>query len=56
MKNIEFQNVDYKDAPDYTDAFISYAEVNGIPLTETELYYLNEDVQEVHDLLIQYLN
>jgi hypothetical protein len=43
ISNIEFEDVDYKDYPDFCDAFISSADMDGIPMTEEELEKLNED-------------
>lgn len=36
--NVEIEGVDIKDHPDYSDAFIAYAErEDGTPLTDQEL-------------------
>ena len=37
VTNIEVDGIDFKDYPDFTDAFISYAEYNGKEMTEGEL-------------------
>ena len=40
--NIEFEGVDNRDYPDFSDAFIVYAEYeDGTPLTEEECEALN---------------
>jgi len=39
---IQFEGIDYKDCPDFCDVFISYAEHDGIPMTENELDWLND--------------
>jgi len=53
MKNIEIDNINMNDYPDFVDAYIIYAEDNnGTPLTDTELDQLNESgfVNEyIHD-------
>ena len=43
MKNIEIDNINMNDYPDFVDAYIIYAEDdNGIPLTDAELDQLND--------------
>lgn len=55
--NIEFDGVDHRDAPDYSDAYIYSADWcdTGEPLTEDELDQLNDDLDFVHDALYDYL-
>lgn len=53
---IEIEDIDYKDAPDFCDAYISYAECDGVPLTEMELDELNEDADFVHEQVMEYLH
>jgi hypothetical protein len=55
--NIEFDGVDHRDSPDYSDAFIFAAEWcdTGEALTEEELDELNDDFDFVHDALYDYL-
>jgi hypothetical protein len=48
FQNIEVEGVDYKDHPDYCDAYVSYAEhLDGTPLTGDELEALNEKHPEL---------
>ena len=49
---IEFEDVDTSDYPDFCDAFISYAELNGVEMTEDELIELNEDTDFVYNKLM----
>ena len=49
---IEFEDVDTSDYPDFCDAYISYAELDGIELTEDELIELNEDTDFVYNKLM----
>lgn len=56
IDNIVFENVDRNDHPDYSDVFISHAEVNGVPLTDKELDELNQDSSFVHERLLEVLN
>lgn len=46
LENVEIDGVDPRDYPDFCDAFISYAELNGIALNETELEWVNDSFQE----------
>ena len=52
-QNIEIDGIDFRDAPDFVDAFISYAEhKDGTPLTDKELDELNEDGQFVYERVL----
>jgi GTPase SAR1 family protein len=56
IDNIEFDDVDHSDYPDYCDAFISSADMFGHPMSEEELNDLNENhVEWVHEKLIEKL-
>ena len=48
LKNIVIDNIDYKDSPRFCDAYISSAELNGVPLNEYQLEELNEDADFVY--------
>jgi len=52
--NVKFEGIDHTDYPDYCDAYIVYAESNGVPLTDYELEDLN-DSDTKYDLLIKHL-
>ena len=49
---IEFEDVNTSDYPDFCDAYISYAELDGVELTEDELIELNEDTDFVYNKLM----
>tara|TARA_R110000803_G_scaffold169939_1_gene232970 strand:+ start:435 stop:611 length:177 start_codon:yes stop_codon:yes gene_type:complete len=52
--NLEFENVDYKDFPNFSDAFITYAEYeDGTPLTQAELE--NREAGDFFDEMYQSL-
>ncbi len=53
--NVKFEGIDHKDYPDYCDAYIIYAESNGVPLTDEQLEEIN-DSSTKYDLLIKYLH
>lgn len=55
IDNIKFEDIDHSDYPDFCDAFISYAEKDGIPMTEEEIDKLNEDREFVNEKLMEYL-
>lgn len=56
VKNVEFDDVYHWDAPDYCDAFISYAEhEDGEPLSEEELDILNNNGSLKYELLMNYI-
>jgi hypothetical protein len=46
IDNLEFDGVDERDAPDYCDAYVSSADIDGRPMTDAELDELNEDHRE----------
>jgi hypothetical protein len=53
---MEFADINDDDAPDYVDAYISYADYAGEDMTESQLAELNENTEFVHEKLIEYLN
>jgi len=55
IDNIEVEGIDYKDYPDFCDAFISSADYNGKPMTDEQLEELNEDIDFVYDCVKNHL-
>jgi len=55
ITNVSFEGIDHNDYPDYCDAYLTYAEIDGIPLTEDELIEVDQSDYK-YDLLIDYLN
>lgn len=55
IENIEFENISLKDYPDFSDAYIVYAEIDGRPLTDSELDEVNNDSCFVYELVIERL-
>jgi len=51
LDNIWIDDIDFKDAPDFVDAYISQAYYYGTKLTEQQLDTLNEDSDYVYDCL-----
>lgn len=46
LEDIEVDGIDFKDYPDFCDAFLVYATYEGRELTEQELDEVQEDNQE----------
>lgn len=55
IKNVQVDGIDMRDAYDFVDAFISYAELRGIPLTEYQLDKLNEHSDYVYDQVLRWI-
>ena len=56
ITDIEFDDVDTSDYPDFCDAFICSANMSGYPMTEEELNELNDRFPEfVYEKLIDHL-
>ena len=53
--NVKFEGIDHKDYPDYCDAYIIYAELNGVPLTDEQIEDLNDSSTKYY-LLIKHLH
>ena len=49
ITNVEVDGIDFNDYPDFCDAYILSAEINGVKMTEEELDELNEDSEFVHE-------
>tara|TARA_Y100000385_G_scaffold180132_1_gene186037 strand:+ start:903 stop:1097 length:195 start_codon:yes stop_codon:yes gene_type:complete len=46
IENMEFEGVDFSDYPDFVDAFLVSADIDGRELTEEEIDYLNDEHYE----------
>jgi hypothetical protein len=55
IDNIVFSDVDVKDSPDFSDAFIESADYDGREMTEEELDEINNDSQFVYESLLNQL-
>ena len=55
VEDIEMEDIDYNDCPDFCDAFIASATVNGHEATEEELNEMNDDGTFVYQCLEDYL-
>ena len=55
ITNIEMDNVNWSDYPDFTDAYIESADYDGVPMTESQLDDLNDDDQFRYDCVMNYI-
>ncbi len=56
LENIEVDGIDTRDYPDFVDAFISYAEMDGVELTDEQLDELNDNYPDlIYDAVINHL-
>jgi hypothetical protein len=56
IDNIEFDGIDMDDYPDFCDAFVVSADMNGWPMNSEELEDLNENYREfIYEKLIDKL-
>ena len=49
ISNVEVDGIDTSDYPDFSDAFISYAEYDGEEMSEEMLEELNQDGSYVYE-------
>lgn len=52
ITNIKFENINLKDYPDFSDAYIISALYEGRPMTEEELEEINKDGEYIYSLVI----
>lgn len=55
ISNIELGGIDTNDYPDFCDAFIESAEIDGVELTDAELDELNCNSEFVYDCVLKHL-
>ncbi len=46
IDNMEFEGVDFKDYPDFVDAFLVAADYDGKEMTEEQIDYINDEYYE----------
>lgn len=56
INDIEIDGVDHRDYPDYCDAYIMTAKVEGRMATDEELDQMNDDGQFRYDTVMEYVN
>ena len=55
IDSIEVDGIDTTDYPDFCDAYISYAEYDGQPMTDEQLTLLNEDAEFVYESVLDHI-
>jgi len=55
IDNIELDGIDTNDYPDFSDAYIVFADYDGEPMTELMLEEINEDYSFIHDCVYNQL-
>lgn len=55
INDIEFEDIDYSDYPDFCDAYIVEAYYDGVKMTPDQIEELNEDREFVYERLWAYL-
>ncbi len=53
IDDIEVDGIDYRDSPDFCDAYISYATYKGKDMTDAQLERLNDDSSFVYEQVIE---
>ena len=53
ISNIWVGGIDFKDYPDFVDAFIDSADYDGEPMTDEQLNEINQDTDFVYDCVIK---
>ena len=57
IESVEFEDIFHCDAPDYVDAYVSYAEYNGLEMNDKELDELNNNHCDfVQEAVLNHLN
>lgn len=55
VEDVEIDGIDFRDAPDFCDAFISSATYQGRDATEEELDLMNDDSDFVYECVMDEL-
>ena len=53
ISNIWVEGIDYKDYPDFVDAFIDSADYDGEPMKDEQLDEINQDTDFVYECVIK---
>jgi hypothetical protein len=55
ITNVVVEGIDYSDAPDFCDAYITDAMYDGEPMTDEQIELINQDSQFVYDSVINWI-
>lgn len=53
LESVEVDGINSRDYPDFCDAYIDYAEIDGRPLTDKELDEVNDDGDFVYEKVLE---
>ena len=56
ITDVEFAGIDMSDYPDFCDAYIEYAEIDGRPATDAEIEDMTNDGNIFYGLLTNYIH
>ena len=57
ITDVTFDCIDHRDAPDYSDAYISYAVMDGIEMSDEEIMKLETEYPDwVYEELMNYIH
>jgi hypothetical protein len=49
ISNVVVDNIDFKDYPDFCDAYIVSADYDGVPMTDEQIEEINQNSEFVND-------
>lgn len=55
ITNIEVDGIDVNDYPDFSDAYIVFADYDGEAMTDAQIDIINEDYSFIHDCVYNQL-
>lgn len=53
ITDVEVEGIDFKDYPDFCDAFIARADYKGKPMTDAQLERLNQDYDYLYNRIVE---
>ena len=56
ITNVVVEDIDMKDYPDFCDAYIESCDIDGVPATEEQLEFINQNGMFVHEQVWEYIN
>ena len=55
IDNIVIGDIDWKDYPDFCDAYVEECDIDGVPATEEQLDVINDNLEFVHEKTLEYI-
>lgn len=55
IDNIVIGDIDWKDYPDFCDAYVEECDIDGVPATEEQLDAINDNLEFVHEKTLEYI-